>query len=132
MKKVWYVILPVLMLSLVSCATSNMRYSPSEISKFPPKVQEHVKKSELALGMPLEAVRYSWGSPQSIKILPPDEEGNLKEEWVYSKLRFYGTRVVFTNGKVTGIISGMLKKKTNLFKKSPEGGKITPDEGKSE
>jgi hypothetical protein len=92
---------------LTSCVQKAVRYSPSELAKFPPQVQRHIERSEVALGMTPEAVRYSWGAPGEIRILPVDEEGRLTEEWVYSRMGFYETRLVFTEGVVTGIVSGM-------------------------
>jgi hypothetical protein len=135
MKKFPYLLILILLAMLVSCVSQKVKYSPSEISIFSTRVQEHIMKSEVALGMPIAAVRYSWGAPQAIKILTPDDEGNLREEWIYTKFRLYATRVIFTDGKVTGIISGMRKlrksKKSSEEKLSEEELAVPEEEGQT-
>jgi len=99
MKKV---ILFVLVLSFLSGAgcTKAVRYSEDEIKGFSPEVQENIRKGQIVLGMSPQEVRYAWGSPDSVKILEPFE-GKQLEEWIYSTLPVYGTRLLlFYDGKL--------------------------------
>ncbi|MFC1549627.1 hypothetical protein ACFL4R_02005, partial [Nitrospirota bacterium] len=75
--------------------SQTVRYSPGELESFSPNVREHIKKKEVSLGMSQTAVRYSWGAPKAVKVLP--EEG--REVWVYSSLRVYVTKLTFAGGK---------------------------------
>lgn len=102
MKKVSYAAAAALL--FLACS-SGVRYSPSEIQMFPPSVQEHIRNGEIALGMDQQAVRYAWGAPNDITVLPPDPKGESREEWVYRNLGPIKTRLVFTGGKLTGVIS---------------------------
>lgn len=105
MKKFVPLILAVLFLLDVGCAKS-IRYSEEEIKSYPPNIQEHIRKGEVTPGMTQTQVRYSWGSPSVVRTLAPSEDGRSREEWVYKSL--YGvfrTRLVFTDGIVTEIIS---------------------------
>jgi hypothetical protein len=107
MKKV---ILTVLILSFllgVGCIKS-VRYSEEEIKTFTPETQEYIRKGQVLLGMSTQEVRYAWGSPDSIRILEPFE-GKQREEWIYSTLPVYGTRLLlFFDGKLIYIKSGSL------------------------
>lgn len=91
-------------LALAACA-SEVRYSPSELKMFSPDVQEHIRKGEIALGMKQSAVRYAWGAPSDIVVLKPDSDGSPREEWVYRDLGLIKTRLIFTGGELSGIIS---------------------------
>ena len=95
---------------LTSCC-GGMKYSPSEISVFPPAVQDHIKKSEISPGMSQTAVRLAWGAPTAVRVPEPDAEGRYKEEWIYARFRFVATRLIFTDGKLTAILHGMAKRK---------------------
>ena len=107
MKKV---ILAVLILSFLlgmGCMKS-VRYSEDEIKAFPPETQENIRKGQVMLGMSTQEVRYAWGSPASARILEPFE-GKTREEWIYSTLSVYGTRILFfLDGKLVYIKSGSL------------------------
>ncbi|HYA11636.1 MAG TPA: hypothetical protein VEF37_01485 [Thermodesulfovibrionales bacterium] len=107
MKKV---ILSVLILSFLlgmGCMKS-VRYSEDEIKAFPPETQENIRKGQVMLGMSTQEVRYAWGSPDSARILEPFE-GKAREEWIYSTLSVYGTRILFfLDGKLVYIKSGSL------------------------
>lgn len=97
-------------LFIISCASDRVRFSPYELQDFSPEVQEHIKKGDVALGMSQQAVRYSWGAPAAVRI---DEEkvDAYTEVWLYTKMRVFVTRLIFTDGKLTGIISGTAKRK---------------------
>jgi hypothetical protein len=86
----------------VGCAKS-IRYSVDEIKDFPPSIQEHIKKGEVALGMTPKEVRYAWGAPDSIRNLEP-LDGKTREEWIYSAKGVMGviaTRLLlFLDGKL--------------------------------
>ena len=94
----------VLMISLSACAKS-IRYSYDEIKDFQPAIQEHIKNSEISVGMTKLQVRYSWGSPDNVIVLQPSTEGKERIEWVYEKLHFFRSRLIFTDDKLTEIIS---------------------------
>jgi hypothetical protein len=102
MKNAILVISVLLFFLQVGCAKS-VRYSAEEIKDFPPSVQEHIKKGEISLGMTPQQVRYSWGAPDSARILEP-LDGKAREEWIYSAtagMGVIGTRLlVFFDGKL--------------------------------
>jgi len=82
MKKTVLLVLALLFLLQAGCAKS-VRYSEEEIKGFPPNIQENIRKGTIDLGMTQEQVRYTWGSPDSQKILEPFD-GKAREEWIYS------------------------------------------------
>jgi hypothetical protein len=94
----------VLMISLSACAKS-LRYSHDEIKDFQPAIQEHIKNSEISVGMTKLQVRYSWGGPDNVIVLQPSAQGKERIEWVYEKLHFFKSRLIFTDDKLTEIIS---------------------------
>ncbi len=103
----------VALLLLQSGCVESVRYSPDEIKDFPPAVQEHIKLGEVVTGMTQQQVRFAWGSPATINILQPSEEGKYREEWVYTKVGIFKTKLIFTDGKLTYIITnepGIIKK----------------------
>lgn len=106
-------------LLLLSCS-SSVRYSPSEISTYDSPMQEHIKKGEVVLGMTPLQVRYAWGAPNAVRIPGADEEGRFKEVWIYARMRIFSTKLVFTDGKLTGILSGVAERKP-LFEEKPQG-----------
>ena len=87
--------------------SKGVRYSPTEISGYPPKVQEQIKSGELTLGMSTTVVRYTWGTPGEVVLKGLDPEGRSHEEWVYFTPPFFHTRLVFKDNKLVGIISGV-------------------------
>ena len=100
MKKLFIVILAVSFLFGIGC-TKSVRYTEDEIQKYPPQTQEHIRKGEVQLGMTTQQVRYAWGAPASIRFLEPTPEGKTREEWVYSKLGVFSTKLlVFVDGKL--------------------------------
>jgi outer membrane biogenesis lipoprotein LolB len=103
-------------LLLMACSQA-VRYSPAEISGFPQKMQGHIRGKEIVLGMTQLQARYSWGAPAEVRVLKPDAEGRLREEWTYKNL-FFRTRLLFTEGKLTEISSNDPKVKTR--KAEPE------------
>jgi hypothetical protein len=89
----------------VGCAQS-IRYSEEEIKGFPPNIHDHIRKGEVTPGMTPAHVRYSWGPPDSIVTLAPSADNKPREEWTYGKLfGAFKTRLIFTDGKITEIIS---------------------------
>jgi len=78
----------------------QIRYSETEIKGYPAKMQEYIRKGEIAPGMTPEQVRYAWGNPDSQKLLEP-YEGKTREEWIYAKLGVFGTKILlFYEGKL--------------------------------
>lgn len=90
----------------VSGCTEAVRYTPEEISGYSPAMQEHIKNQEIVVGMTIQQVRNSWGPPSVVNTIQPLEDGRLREEWIYSrKLGIFKTRLIFTAGRLTEIIS---------------------------
>lgn len=103
----------VLLLIIQSGCIGSARYSPDEIKGFPPPIQEHIKNSEIVAGMTTQQVRFAWGSPTTINVLSPSEEGKYREEWLYTRAGVFKTRLIFTDGKLTYIVTnelGIIKK----------------------
>ncbi len=99
MKKFVLLVLILSFLLGVGC-TKSVRYTEEEIKAFPPETQENIRKGQVMLGMSPQEVRYAWGSPDSIRLLEPFE-GKQMEEWIYSTLPVYGTRLLlFFDGKL--------------------------------
>jgi hypothetical protein len=94
------VIMALTFLCGIGC-TKSVRYTEEEIQSFPADIQEHIRKGEVKLGMTTQQVRYAWGAPSSIKFLEPTPKGKSREEWTYTKLGVFGTRLlVFVDGKL--------------------------------
>jgi uncharacterized protein YneF (UPF0154 family) len=102
MRKGLFFVLAFLFLLQIGCAKS-VRYTEEEIKGFPPTIQDNIRKNQVELGMTQEQVRYSWGSPDSIKFLPP-YEGKAREEWTYSASATFGVVtnkiLLFFDGKL--------------------------------
>ncbi len=99
-------LLILIVLAFALSCTKSMRYSYEEIKNYPPDVQEHIKKGEIATGMTFEQVRYAWGAPNVTKVLAPTPDGKERVQWEYH--RWWGafkTILRFTDGKLTEIIS---------------------------
>lgn len=89
----------IFLMSQLGCVKS-IRFTEEEIKNFPPNIQDNIRKGEIALGMTKEQVRYAWGSPDSIRILSPIDEKS-REEWIYSYLGIFNTRILlFLDGKL--------------------------------
>ncbi|HET6514161.1 MAG TPA: hypothetical protein VFG09_03305 [Thermodesulfovibrionales bacterium] len=87
------------------CSTA-VRYSADEIKDYPPAVREQIEDGSIATGMTFQQVRYAWGSPSEVIPLALTEDGKQREEWVYSRMMgFFKTRLYFTDGKLTEIVS---------------------------
>ncbi len=96
MKKAIGLLLAFLLFIHVGCATP-VRYTEEEIKGYPPDMQEHIRKGEIALGMSPNEVRYAWGAPETIKTLEP-YTGKTREEWIYSStgsLGIIGIKILF-------------------------------------
>jgi regulatory protein len=125
-------LLVVLAAALFSCV-SYVRYSPSEIESLPPGVQENIKKGEIVTGMSPLHVRYAWGPPNYVMIAEPDSSGRYKETWVYTKARIFVTKLTFTDGKLTAIVTGVATKagSTRKDEETLEEEPATGEEGTS-
>ncbi len=85
--------------------TQAVRYSNDEIKDFTPAIQDRIKNSEVSVGMTKLQVRYAWGGPEIITVLQPSAEGKERVEWLYKKLFVFRTRLIFTDDRLTEIIS---------------------------
>ncbi|MCK4910199.1 MAG: hypothetical protein KAR83_01090 [Thermodesulfovibrionales bacterium] len=107
---------------VISCVGDGVRYSPYELQAFPQSVQEQIKNGEVALGMSQQAVRFSWGAPKLI-VIKDEIKDAYTEEWVYTRWRVNVTKLVFSDGKLSGIISGVKRRRplTSLgLRKAPK------------
>ena len=89
---------------VIGCSKS-VRYSQDEIKDFPPQIQEYIRNSRVAVGMTKQQVRLAWGGPHSVIVLAPSEDGKERVEWVYKKMGFYKSHLIFTDDKLAEIIS---------------------------
>lgn len=105
MKKVSYaVLLLTFMIGAVSGCATAVRYSPDEIKNYPPAIQENIRQGIVTIGMTPQQVRYAWGSPTSLNVLTPTEDGKPKEEWLYTSTIILKRRLLFIDGKVIDIL----------------------------
>ncbi len=108
---------------VISCVGNGIRYSPYEIQVFPQETQEQIKNGEVALGMSQQAVRFSWGAPKDVRI-KDEVDGAYTEEWLYTRMRVIRTILIFTDGKLSGIVTGPRKPSRPLtslgLRKSPD------------
>lgn len=104
MKMIAMVSMLVSLLFAAGC-TQSVRYSDDEIKDFPPHIQDHIRKNQVVVGMTRIQVRYSWGGPNAVQVLKPSDDGKERVEWVYEKMKFFKTRIVFTDNKLTEIVS---------------------------
>jgi hypothetical protein len=88
--------------ALLGCA-STVRYSPDEIKGYPPEIQEQIQQGNVVVGMTPQQVRYAWGSPTTVNVLAPAQDGKLREEWLYSQSIFVQRRLLFVDGKLFDI-----------------------------
>ncbi|MEW6118010.1 MAG: hypothetical protein AB1553_14095 [Nitrospirota bacterium] len=91
------------MMFFIGCA-SYARYTHDEIKNYPVEIQEKIIKGEIVPGMTQQQVRYAWGAPNAVRMLEP-EAGKQKEEWIYSSMGVFKTRLTFIDGKLVYIIS---------------------------
>ncbi len=99
MRKCFSIFFILFLISQIGCVKS-IRFTEDEIKDFPANIQDNIRKGEIAIGMTKEQVRYAWGSPDSIRILSPID-GKLREEWIYSYLGVFNTRILlFLDGKL--------------------------------
>lgn len=100
-----WIIAPAVTVILMAGCASAVRYSPEEIKDYPPVVQEHIRNGSITTGMTHHQVRFSWGAPASVTVIAPSDDGKMREEWVYSRLGVFRTRLIFTDGRLTEIFS---------------------------
>lgn len=102
MRNVFIVLL--LVMAVAACSTNSVRYSPTEISKFPPDIQGRIRGEEVSIGMTPEMVRLSWGAPTQVSVLKPLDDGRLREEWLYETF-LHENRLIFIDGALGEIMS---------------------------
>ncbi len=94
-----------LMGALLGCQ-QEVRYSPSEISGYPEATQKLIREGKVSMGMTPDEVRFAWGAPNEVNILPPTKDGKSRQEWVYKDtLSLSKTRLFFTDGRVNEMSS---------------------------
>jgi hypothetical protein len=92
-------------LFVLGCSSSQIRFTQDEIKDYPVETQEHIIKGEVVPGMTPTQVRYTWGSPDEVK-MSTATDGKPQEQWVYSStVGVFKTRLTFIEGKLTSIIS---------------------------
>ncbi len=83
-----------------------MRYTSEEIQHYPPKIQEHIKKGEIAPLMTTKQVRYAWGSPISIRVVGSTDDGKEISDWTYKRMGgLFSTTLTFIDGKLREIVT---------------------------
>lgn len=92
-------------LLLAAGCSKGVRYSQDEIRDYPVTIQDRIKRNEVTTGMSKIHVRYSWGGPNEVNTLPPGDGGKERVEWIYKKLGFFKTSLIFTDGILTQIIT---------------------------
>jgi hypothetical protein len=111
-RKVVFMLCALAAVLLICGCASEVRYSPSEITRYSPDIQEKIRAGQVAMGMDTDQVRYAWGAPTEINVLPPAADGKSREEWVYKdSLTFSKSTLVFTDGKVSELESSGLRSK---------------------
>ena len=100
-----FVVWGLIFLAAFAGCTKAMRYSAEEIRDYPQEIQDHIRNGEISIGMTMPQVRYSWGGPDTLAFLTPAEDGKERVEWVYQDTPLFKTRLVFTDGVLTGILS---------------------------
>jgi hypothetical protein len=104
MKNIFYFAFTVIAFCSLCACTKAVRYSPDEIKDYPPEIQEMITQGTVMIGMTIQQVRYSWGSPTTVNILSPAEDGKPREEWLYSRMGLLlDRRLLFVDGKLTDI-----------------------------
>lgn len=91
------------------CTSAPVRFTHDEIKGYPLDVQERIIKGEIMLGMNQQQVRYSWGSPTTVKTSVA-RDGRQREEWIYSDTVGYKKRLLFVDGKLSDITEGLFLK----------------------
>ena len=94
------------LIALAGCVSQEARYSPSEISGYPQNIQKLIREGYVQMGMTPDEVRFAWGSPSYITVMPPAPDGKQREQWTYKeKLGTASTNLIFTGGQVTEMSS---------------------------
>jgi hypothetical protein len=103
MKKYLYAIV-LLAVATASCA-NEVRYTSKEIEGYPPEIRERIQRGEVDFLMTFDQVRYSWGAPSDIKMLPPAADGRERIQWIYRKQAVFTSTLTFEDGKLVEISS---------------------------
>ena len=114
MRQIVFAVLTAFSLLALSGCYKAARYSHDEIKDYPPSVQEQIKKGEISVGMTKVQVRYAWGGPQDVIVMPPSDQGKERVEWVYRRYSLFKTRLIFVDGRLAEIASsepGVVKEK---------------------
>lgn len=91
--------------ALAACSTP-VRYTPGEIASFPEATQEHIRNSDVAIGMSMQAVRYAWGPPGAVSV-ETKEGGPYEEAWTYTTMRIlFPRKLIFRDGKLVEVRTG--------------------------
>lgn len=104
MKRMLFVFFALALFFIAGCVES-VRYSPDEIKTYPASIQENIKRGEVVPGMTMQQVRYAWGAPAVVNVLQASAQGKYREEWVYSKMGIFKTRLIFVDGTLMHILS---------------------------
>ncbi|MCC6345900.1 MAG: outer membrane protein assembly factor BamE [Nitrospirales bacterium] len=91
------------------CSSAPVRFTHDEIKGYPLDVQERIIKGEVTLGMTQQQVRYTWGSPTTVKTSAA-RDGRQREEWIYSDTVGYKRRLLFVDGRLADITEGLFLK----------------------
>ncbi|MCX8027112.1 MAG: hypothetical protein N3A62_04580 [Thermodesulfovibrionales bacterium] len=92
-----------LLVVVISCSTSTVRYTHEELRGFPPDIQQKIIKGEISTGMTPQQVRYSWHAPKNVKTTQT-KDGKVVEEWTYSYMGACPVTLYFSDAKLQSII----------------------------
>jgi hypothetical protein len=83
--------------------SSDIRYTQEEIKGYPEDIKQLIINGQLSTGMTPQQVRNSWGSPDGVSSYA-GADGKSREEWVYSSSALCRVTLVFSEGKLSGIV----------------------------
>lgn len=110
--KCFYILGMVLVL-IISCSTSTVRYTHEELRAFPPEIQQKIIKGEISTGMTPQQVRYSWYAPKNVKT-NKTTDGKIIEEWTYSYMGACPVILYFSEAKLQSIILSDASKTSDI------------------
>jgi hypothetical protein len=100
-----YLYAALLLAALGASCTNEVRYTSKEIEGYPPEIKERIQRGEVDFLMTFDQVRYSWGAPSDIKMLPPADSGKERIQWIYKKHGVFTSTLTFEDGKLVEISS---------------------------
>jgi len=96
----------ILLLAVMTASCVNeVRYTSKEIEDYTPEIRDRIQRGEVDFLMTFDQVRYSWGAPSDIRMLPPAADGKERIQWIYKKQAVFTSTLTFEDGKLVEISS---------------------------